>query len=185
MLGLSSWPAGANCATPDLESVLAAVAIDPPQSVRFREERHNPMLDEPMLLTGTMEYLERGKMRKRVETPFQESYLVEPGQVSIERGTEIDVIRGRQGKFIAGFLGGIEAVLAGDMHALEASFEIRLEGTPQAWTLNLSPRSKRLAKHMQSLIVKGNTEHVDSIRVQLDEEFHVMKMIHGNGPGVE
>lgn len=185
IFGLSPFSAGADSGPPDLESVLTATAIEPPQSVRFREERHNPMLKEPMVLTGTMEYLARGKMRKRVETPFQESYLVEPGQVTIERGEEVEVIRGRQGKFIASFLGGIEAVLAGDSNALEESFEIQLEGTPQAWTLNLSPRSKRLARHMQNLVVTGNTERVDSIRVQLDEEFHVMKMIHDHGPGEE
>lgn len=173
---IPGW-ATADCGVVDLETVLAATALEPPQSVQFREERHNPMLREPMVLTGTLEYIEAGKLRKRVETPFQESYLVEPDQVSIERDDKTEVIRGRRGKFIAGFLGGIESVLAGDVKTLEESFKIQLEGHPDAWVLNLVPRSDRLARHMQSLVVTGNTESVETIRIQLDDEFHVMEII--------
>ena len=167
----------------DVHDILAATAIQPPASVNFREERHNPMLREPLVLTGTMEYLERGKLRKRVETPFQESYLVEPGQVSIERDDEAEVIRGRQGRVIAGFLGGIENILAGDIQALEETFETELTGVLDDWTLTLTPRSKRMARHMESLVVNGNAKSVVSIRVQLDEEFHVTEIIHDDESG--
>lgn len=171
-------PALADGKDADLESVLAAVAIIPPQTVRFREERHNPMLKEPMVLTGTLEYLGKGILRKRIESPFEEAYLVEPEQVSIERESGTEVIRGRRARFVAGFLGGIESVLAGDIKALEDSFLISLEGTGEAWTLDLTPRSRQLAKHMQGLVISGNESSVMSIRVQLDEEFHLIEMFH-------
>lgn len=183
MLFIAAMVSGSAVAATDEEAIslaeiLGATAIDPPQSVRFREERHNPMLKEPMVLTGTLEYLERGTLRKKVETPFMESYLVEPGQISVERESGTEIIRGNRGKFISGFLGGIESVLAGDAATLEASFQVNLDGTRDSWTLVLTPRSKRLAKHLQNLEVTGGCDTVEHIRVQLDEEFHVMELLH-------
>lgn len=182
---LASWSLMADETTPDLQAILAATAIEPPRSVRFREERHNPMLKEPMVLTGTMEYLEPGKLRKRVEAPFQESYLVEPGQVSIEQDDETRVIRGQRGKFVSGFLGGIESVLAGDVESLQEQFEVEIEGTGDDWLLMLTPKSRRLSRHLQNLVVHGSAEQVDRIRIQLDEEFHVMHMIHDPASGAQ
>ena len=36
----------------DLRAVMENTAVAPPAQVGFQEERHNPIFDEPMLLTG-------------------------------------------------------------------------------------------------------------------------------------
>ena len=73
----------------DLDTVLRNIAVAPPARVGFREERHNPLLKEPMVLTGYLEYLEAGRLRKVIETPFEEAFLVDADQIEIERNGEI------------------------------------------------------------------------------------------------
>jgi hypothetical protein len=177
LIGLAPLYAIADCQDLDLSALLAATAIQPPGSVPFREERHTPMFKEPLVLTGTLEYLEPGVLRKRVETPFQESYLVEPDQVTIEKGGEIEVMRARQGRLIAGFLGGIESILAGDSEGLNDSFEPCAEGSMDAWTLGLKPRSRRLSRYLQGITVTGTSEAIESIRLDLDEEWHRIEIL--------
>ena len=67
----------------DLNTVFEKVAVIAPASVAFREERHNPMLKEPIVLTGYLEYLKPGHLRKVIETPFQESFLIADDQIEI------------------------------------------------------------------------------------------------------
>ena len=170
----------ADCVNLDLQSILVHARISPPGTVGFREERHNPMLSEPLVLTGTLEYVEPGVLRKSVKTPFQETYLVEPQQVTVERDQQVEVLRAGQGRLIAAFLGGIEALLAGDFDRLEESFEYCSGGTPEAWNLDLTPRSRRLGKHLKQLHVEGTSDAIQSIRIDLDdEEWHVMEIQPG------
>lgn len=165
--------------TPDIVRIAQATAIDPPGSVRFREERHNPMFSEPLVLTGSLEYLGPGVIRKNIESPFQESYLIEPGQVTVVKNNREEVLPTRQGKMISAMLGGIEALLAGDHDSIEEAFEIDLSGTMASWTLDLTPRSKRLRKYINSIEIAGNEISFQTLRIDLDdEEWHLMQIIH-------
>jgi hypothetical protein len=168
-----------------MESVVAASAITPPGEVRFREERHNPMLKEPMVLTGTLEYVEPGVLRKSVETPFQEKYLVEAAGITIESEGEVRVLPVRQGQMIQGFLAGVEALLAGDAERLVQDFDHCLKGAADDWTLQLKPRKRRLARHLEAMLVRGGEGMIRSIRVDLgDDEWQVMEILPPAGaPG--
>lgn len=170
--------AGVDCQAIDLQSLLAESAIAPPRTVGFREERHNPMLKEPLVLTGTLEYLEPGVLRKTIESPFQEAYLVEPDQVTISRNGQKEVLKARQGRMMATFLSGIEALLAGDPDRLKDLFHYRTEGTSADWTLILEPRAARLARHLAGMRVEGAGGTIESIRIDLDdEEWHYMQLL--------
>lgn len=167
-----------DCQAIDLQSLLAASAIEPPRAVRFREERHNPMFQEPLVLEGTLEYLGPGMLRKSVESPFQEQYLVEPDRVTITRGDEQEVLEAGQGRMIAAFLSGIESLLAGDAERLEETFEYCIEGSPAEWTLSLEPRARRLARHLSGMHVEGGGGAIERIRIDLDDaEWHVMEIL--------
>lgn len=170
--------AGADCQPIDLQALLAESATAPPRTVGFREERHNPMLREPLVLTGTLEYLGPGVLRKTIESPFQEAYLVEPDQITISRNGQQEVLKGRQGRMIATFLSGIEALLAGDPDRLKESFHYRTEGTSADWTLILEPRAARLARYLAGMRVEGAGGTIESIRIDLDEEeWHDMQLL--------
>ncbi len=161
----------------DLESVLEGTKITPPARVRFREERHNPLLKEALILSGYLEYLEQGQLRKVVESPFQETLLISGDKIEIVRDAETQTLSAKHSRSLRTMLAGIEAILAGREEQLLAAFSADLTGTADAWNLSLAPRSKRISKQLIGLKVSGNAEAVTSIRIDLSgQEWHRMEI---------
>jgi hypothetical protein len=167
----------------DLESVFANTAVVAPARVEFREERHNPMLKEPVVLSGYLEYLEPGRLRKVIETPYQEAFLVTDDYIEITRDGQSRRLSLSKSRPIRSMLGGIEAILAGQTERLDSQFEHELSGNLLDWSLQLEPKSKRVAKHLQSMLVKGGEQRMSSIRINLNEgEWSLMEIVE---PGQE
>ena len=166
----NAWPV-------DLETVLGNAMVTPPARIGFREERNNPLFKEAMILTGYLEYLEEGHLRKVVETPFQESFLITSDRIEIERDGSTKILSLRKSKSLTAMLGGIEAILAGQIDRLESVFDHELTGTDNEWSMQLKPRSRRVARQLLGLRVTGNKESVTSIRFDLkNDEWHLMEI---------
>lgn len=162
-------------AATDLGTILANVAIDPPARVSYREERHNPMFKEPMVLTGYLEYIDAGTLRKVIETPFSEDILVENDRVIVSRDSETRILSLNRSRALKVTLGAIEALLAGDRLRLEESFEFYLSGADDAWALRMTPLSGPVGKRITAIQVTGTERSVSSIRIELPgKEWHVM-----------
>jgi hypothetical protein len=157
----------------DLDSILDAVSITPPDRVSFREIRHNKMLKEELVISGYLEYLGEGKLRKVVEYPFAETFQVEAGQIQVERGGETKILPAKHNRGFSVMLNGIEAIISGQSERLTSDFNYELAGTEDAWVLLLMPRSKRVARQLESIRVTGDATRVTQIRLSLDEgEWH-------------
>lgn len=165
----------------ELNAVLDSVAVTPPSRVYFREERHNPMLQDPMMLTGYLEYLGAGVLHKVIQTPFEEALLVDHDQVTIERDGEVRRLALGRSRSLKTILVAIEAILSGDSNKLESIFDYELSGTSDEWSVRLTPISRRIAKHLSSLQIKGGDQALSSIRVDLEAgEWHVIHILRGN-----
>lgn len=166
-----------NAAALELQSVLEQTMVTPPARVEFREERFNEMFAESLVLTGVLEYLEEGQLRKVIETPFEEAFLVRRDRIEIEREGETKVLPINKSRSLKTMLGGIEAILAGQTERLEKVFSYELTGAETDWSLQLTPRSRRISKQLKGLTVKGDGESVTSIRVDLKGgEWHLMEI---------
>jgi hypothetical protein len=162
----------------ELATVLENTAVTPPARVRFREERHNSMLSQPLVLTGYLEYLDEGRLRKVVETPFSEAFLIDGDRIELSRDGQVRSVALGRSKALQSMLGGIEAILAGRTDELSAVFDYQLSGTATAWTLQLKPRSRRLAQQLNGLRVSGDELAVTSIRFELkDDEWHLLEIL--------
>jgi hypothetical protein len=158
--------------------VLENTIVSPPARVDFREERHNRMLKEALVLTGYLEYLEEGRLRKVVETPFRESFLVEGERIEVTRGEEVSTIPLGRSKALRTMLGGIEAILAGRTDKLESVFHYTISGSSDDWSLALAPRSRQISRHLVGLTVTGDASSVTSIRFDLDDgEWHLLEIL--------
>ena len=161
----------------DLESVLEGTKITPPARVRFREERHNQLLKEPLILSGYLEYLQTGQLRQVVESPFQETLLISGEKIEIVRDGETRTLSAKHSRSLRTMLEGIEAILAGQEDQLLAAFSSDLSGSTEAWYLALTPRSNRIAKQLLGLQVGGDADAVTSIRIDLPgNEWHRMEI---------
>jgi len=161
----------------DLQSILERTMVTPPARVTFREERHNRMLAEPLVLTGYLEYLEAGQLRKVVAHPCEEAFLVRADRVEIERNGETRVLSLSKSRSLKTMLEGIEAILGGGTERLEKVFDYELTGIESDWSLRLQPRSRRMARQLAGLTVHGNGESVTAIRFDLaGGEWHLMEI---------
>lgn len=162
----------------ELAEVLERTAVTPPAEVAFREERHNPMLKEPLVLTGTLNYLAVGVMKKSIESPFVESYLIDGDRIVIERQGKTRSLALSRSRSLHAVMTAIEAVLAGRSDKLDALFSVELFGEKKSWTLRLTPSSKKLAKHIEGLQIDGNDTAVTGITVSLrGEEWQRMEIL--------
>jgi len=163
----------------ELQEILENTAVAPPARVDFREERHNRMLKEPIVLTGYLEYASPGHLRKVIETPVAESFLVADGQIEIEQDGKTRRLSLGKSKPLQAMLGGIEAILAGHTERLDESFDTELSGAGDDWTLQLKPKSKRISAHLTGMQVMGDEHAVNSIRIDMkDGEWSRMDILH-------
>lgn len=162
----------------DLKTVLDNTAVQPPAKVNFREQRHNPMLKEPLLLSGYLEYIKPGHLGKMVETPFNEAFVVEDGKIEIQQQGKTKHLSLNKSKPLKVMLEGIEAVLAGHAEQLAESFDYELSGSECDWTLRLVPKSEKIAAHLSVMTVTGTESATTSIRIdQGDNEWSLMEII--------
>jgi len=160
----------------ELETVLANVAVTPPSKVRFLEQRHNRLLKEPMLLSGYLEYVKTGQLRKVIETPFEEAFFITEDYIEIERGGKTRRLSLNRSEPIRAMLGGIEAVLAGQVEKLTSLFHYELSGVSSCWSLRLEPLSERISAHLSAMVVEGDDDSAISIRLELkDGEWSLME----------
>jgi len=163
----------------ELNDVLTAVAVEPPARVAFREERHNPMLREPLVLSGYLEYLGPGSLNMIIESPFRESYLITSSELEIRRAGDIQKLPLKRARSLQSMLDAIEAIIAGDEKRLADAFDLQLSGEASDWSIRLTPTSKRVARHLGGLSVTGDASTVQSIRIDLEEgEWHLIQLLH-------
>jgi hypothetical protein len=147
--------------------VLERTRVSPPNRVAYRETRYNPLLKEPMELTGYLEYPQAGQLRKVIESPFQESMLIDGDTVELTRAGRTKRLSLKNQKSVLTMLQSIESLLAGNTAMLEQLFELELTGTEDSWRLRLTPTSARLAKQLEYLTVCGGQRAIDEIRFDM------------------
>lgn len=163
----------------DLKEILKNTAVTPPARVGFREQRHNRMLKEPIVLTGYLEYPAPGQLRKVIETPVAESFLIADGQIEITQEGETRRLSRGKSRPLQAMLSGIEAILAGQTDQLSALFDMELSGCSDDWSLQLQPKSKRISAHLTGMQVKGDDNAVNSIRIEMKGgEWSLMDILH-------
>jgi hypothetical protein len=167
----------------DLQEILERARVTPPDRVRFREQRHNPLLKAPMELSGYLEYAAPGQLRKVVESPFQESMLFDGDQVEISRDGQVRRIGLKSRKSILVMLQSIESLLSGDSQSLRRYFDVELTGTLKRWHLKLIPSSGRLSRQLRGLTVNGGDDTINNLRFEMQNgEWQHLEIIHDAAP---
>lgn len=161
----------------ELQTVLDRTMITAPSRVEFREVRHNKLLKSELVISGYLEYLQGGSMRKVIEDPFHEAYLIDGDTIEIDRDGTVETLSLKKSRSLKTMLGGIGAILAGETEQIEKVFHSEINGADDNWTLELRPRSRRIGKQLHLLTVTGNAESILSIRFDLKGgEWHEMEI---------
>lgn len=153
---VSTLPATALGAVPDVEALIGKLARKPPATIAFTEARFSPLLVEPLIVAGELSYLGAGSFDRRVTTPYRESTSIRGGSVRIEREDEpARSFALKRAPELDALLAGFMALLSGDASAVGREFSVVGSGDDVGWTLELTPLDRSSRRHLQHILVSG------------------------------
>jgi len=161
-------------AADDVEALLARLARPAPDAIGFAEVRFSPLVEQPLLVSGRLEYAGPGRLSRIVSSPYEERTDIVGDEVRVSREGERDRrFSLRRAPELRGLLTSFGAILAGDADALEENFSLSLADSElpgRAWVLSLQPKAERLRDRLGSIRVHGSADRVACIAMGLRPE---------------
>ena len=180
LVGICSAPV---LAAWDVAQLMEGLAQNKSGRASFVETKYIAMLDKPVESSGELLFTAPGRLEKRTFKPRPESVLIENGNLTVERGKRRNVLRLQDYPELVAFTESIRGTLAGDAVALKRIYTLDLEGSQEAWTLNLRPLEAKMQGLVQRIRIAGHHAEVKSIEIeQGDKDRSVMVIEKLSGP---
>jgi hypothetical protein len=132
---------------------------------RFTETRHMAMLDEPLVLSGTLSYMRPDKIEKKVTSPYSERLSIDGNTLTFETKGETKALMLDHEPLLRAFVESVRATRSGDVSTLERFYEIDLTGDAGAWTLTLRPNDAAVRKQVKAVVMSGQNERILQVEV--------------------
>ncbi len=148
-----------------LDQVL--VSSDHPKVLRFKEEKRLQILEHTLTTTGRLRFIPPDTLIREEDGEQQMSYRIQGDFVTMQQGDRLlrQIDLGATPE-LAAFATGLRALLLGDSGALQQQFELQLSGRRDAWLLQLTPRSERLAQILEQLVIRGDADGICSVETR-------------------
>lgn len=142
------------------------LAQAPERRAAFREVKRLAALDEPLHSSGTLLYRRPGYLEKVTLFPHRERLVVDGDRLAITLGDEPPRVVELGGQpALRALIDAVRAPLAGDLAALQRTFEVGTEPAPRGWLLRLTPRDPAAARIVRQVSIHGEDADVASIRI--------------------
>jgi hypothetical protein len=154
----------ASSANVEIDALMQKLSAVRAADGKFTERKYFSILNEPMILKGTVHYRAPDYVRKEYHDPDSESYEVRGDNLTIEfpdgrrRDLSID-----EHPVLRAFVESYRGTLAGDLERLRRYFELELSGPMEAWQLRLTPRDLELAEYLGAVVMRGREGTVTSV----------------------
>lgn len=159
----------------NVAKLMALLAQNKGGHIAFTEIKYLAVLDKPLTSSGELFYKAPDYLEKRTLIPKPETFVLDGDTVTIERANKKHTLSLHDYPKIAALIESIRGTLAGDLAALEGAYRLSLDGTPQQWTLTLSPTDRHLTDIIQDILIRGEQGQVHSIEIdQADGDHSIM-----------
>jgi hypothetical protein len=148
-----------------IHQLMQSLAEAKPSRATFTETKHIALLDKPVKSSGELFFTAPDYLEKRTLLPKPESVILDGNKILIERGSKTYYFTLQNLPEMGIFINSIRGTLAGDLDALERSFQLSLEGNANKWTLQLVPTNAKLQKLFQHIRIAGFNNQINSIDV--------------------
>ncbi|WP_426955910.1 LolA family protein [Muricoccus radiodurans] len=175
LLVLPAFPARAQDA---LQQVMRAFAAIRTREARFEEVKEIAGLTTSLPSSGTLRWTAPDRFEKHTTAPNEERLVVEGDRLTYQRGTIRRELSLDQSPELRPLVESIRATLAGDLATLQRHYEVAFEGTPEAWTLRLTPRLARVRAAVQRVTLSGSGGAVRRVET-VGNESSVMQVTPG------
>jgi hypothetical protein len=150
-----------------IDALMARLGAMPGVYARFTEEKTIGLLAKPLVNHGTLHYMPPGRLLRTIDEPFRSQVLLLEDAIWLHEGGASERIDLGAHPAARSFVGSFRSLLAGDREALAQHFELSLQtGDGDAWTLELRPRTKDMARIVTKMRVSGRGELVDRLVIE-------------------
>jgi outer membrane lipoprotein-sorting protein len=159
-----------------LEDLFARFARIPNSNARFTETREIGLLTTPLESSGTLTYHRPDFLEKRTLQPQPEGLRLEGDRLTLTQADGASrTLSVSAMPEIQTYVESIRATLRGDVPTLMRFYEVALEGTPQDWRMQLTPRAEEARKIVQRILIAGREATIRRIEVlQADGDRSIM-----------
>lgn len=165
----------------DIDTLLAALAREPPQSISFTEIHSSKLLEHELVVSGTLEYAGPRKLSRVVAEPFAERTDIDGDSVRIHREDRPERrFSLKRAPELGGLLTGFLAILGGDRAALEREFELALVDDAAGWQLTLRPKNVRTQARISAIRVRGTGDTPSCIVTTTGDSGAATELLLGN-----
>jgi outer membrane lipoprotein-sorting protein len=141
----------------------------------LRRNKTIALLDKPVVSSGELRYQPPARLEKRTLKPKPELMVLDGDTLLLERGKQKFQVRLAEQPEALAFVDSLRGTLSGDRATLEKSYQLRLDGNEQRWTLDLLPNDPRIAAFVLRITFGGANNQVEWIRyLQADGDSSTM-----------
>jgi outer membrane lipoprotein-sorting protein len=159
-----------------IESLMAALALQPAGEARYTEIKTLASLKQPLVTEGVLRYRYPDSLEKSAEKPRAERFVIRGDAMEIYRDGKL-----KRQVLLAGypalqnFVNSFIATVGGDLEALRKYYELSLDGSKQGWTLLLTPIDTELQRVVKHITVRGKEGMIESFEtLQPNDDRSVM-----------
>lgn len=146
----------------DLDALNAQLRGQPVLRGDFVQEKHLRALPQPLVSRGQFVLAQEQGLLWQLRSPLQQDYRISASGIARRTAEGWQASAGQSASERQNRL--ILALLSGDSEALGADFNLQLDGTANAWQLNLTPRGALLGQIFTRVQLRGG-QHVEQIEI--------------------
>jgi O6-methylguanine-DNA--protein-cysteine methyltransferase len=164
---------------PKLAELMRGLAAVPHAEAAFTERKNLAALAAPVETHGRLVWRRPAYLAKITEPPDAETLVVEGDRLTVTEG-ELDEVTPRRLDLSAdpalrALVEAVRGTLAGDLPALSASYEVKMQGDLASWRLLLTPRAPEVASYLTRATLAGTRAALRSVAfVQANGDTSVM-----------
>lgn len=154
----------------DIDTLLRGFAAVKSSRAAFSEQKYNALLTTPLQLTGELSYTAPARLEKIVATPVRERLIADGDRLRLERtradgGVSTHRLALDDHPLLRPLIAGVRATLAGDGATLARHYVVALNGSAQAWELNLLPRDAAVRAAIVRVRLQGRGTQIQAIEI--------------------
>jgi hypothetical protein len=151
-----------------LNTIIETLSQSTIRKQTFHETYYSGMLTTPSYKEGTLIFHPPARIEKHVRIPTEESFIANGDNLHYENPSrEISRTFSLQEYPALGTLiEGLRSLFNGDKDALGQIFDVSVAGTPEAWTLHLSPIIQNEEEGVDCIRLAGEQAHLHTISIQ-------------------
>ena len=147
-----------------LDRVLARIASEAGNSVRFREEKTLSFLDSPLVTYGRLRLEAPDKLIRETAGQSGARFVVSSSTLVIEEaGKAPKEMRLDDYPALRGMMDTMRALFTGDLSILNRLYRIKLQTDGAAWAMELRPREDAISRFVTAIKVSGREARIRTI----------------------